>query len=278
MKKSFVFNLNEYLEWLDQNQWLNLIFLFLAIIGILLSIYLFRKARRTRKPVFAVRSTNFISNNIMGLGDIEVKYRGENIENLTVSKFAIWNRGNETINESDQAPTDHLRIEALNHTRILDAVLVYQSERTNNIRLTRKDHILEIDFDYFDKGQGGIVKLIHTGNKSSDLTLRGTFKGSISLKKIRLRIYDFGLIFDMSLRKVTGNYSHRLRRIMLATAPIAMTLSGVFLGLTQFFIDIKTNQKWAFLVIGTFYSITGLILLYRNTILPKGFEVFFDDE
>jgi hypothetical protein len=43
-----------------------------------------------------------------------------------------------------------------------------------------------IFFDYLDKGQGGIIQVIHTGLSSSDLTLNGDIKGA-RLEKVKPR-------------------------------------------------------------------------------------------
>ena len=59
--------MEEYLNWLNNNQWLNLIFLILAILSIIISIYLYRKSRKNKKPLFDKRSINVISEDVKNL-------------------------------------------------------------------------------------------------------------------------------------------------------------------------------------------------------------------
>lgn len=52
--------MEEFINWFNDSQWLNLIFLSIAILSIFVSIYLFRKYRKLKKPVFDKRSLNVI--------------------------------------------------------------------------------------------------------------------------------------------------------------------------------------------------------------------------
>jgi len=172
------------LNWINQNQWLNSIYLILAIFGIISTIYFYFKSKKQKKAVFSLWTTNIISPKVKSHGDIQVTYCDKHVENLSVTKIGFWNNGNDVINEIDQAPTDKLRIEIDEKFNILNAEIIFQSKSTNNVKLNKHDKKILIDFDYFDSNQGFIVKIIHTGLKSSNLKLRGTIKGGKEISKI----------------------------------------------------------------------------------------------
>ena len=108
---------------------------------------------------------------------LHVAYEGQEIENLCISKFAIWNSGNRTLNDVDMVGTKELTIYALNESKILDYELVLSSEKTNNFSIQRIDeHTIKIFFKYVDKKDGIIVQVIHTGYEE-DIQIDCKIKG-----------------------------------------------------------------------------------------------------
>lgn len=270
--------MEECLKWLDDNQWLNLIYLTLAILSIITSIYLYRKSRKRKKPVFAIRSTNVISDEVKNLGEVEVKFKGDKIDNLTVSKVAFWNSGNDTLNDDDQAPIDKVRIELKEGFVILESEVIFQSSETNNIHVNNKLNTVEIGFDYFDSNQGGIIKFVHTGKKSSDVTLKGTFKGSEKLKKINSRLNNLSIV--MITIPLFGKIfsSRKEKRNLSKVMPWIVILTGVVLFSAYFLSESSNPDKLVLLIMGCIYTVLGLVIVFGRTSMPKGFEVFFDDE
>ncbi|KND48334.1 MAG: hypothetical protein AB198_02095, partial [Parcubacteria bacterium C7867-003] len=85
---------------------------------------------------------------------VEILYRGSKINNLSITRIAIWNQGNETISFSDVAPLNPFKIIALGEAKILDFEIIYKKNEVNNFSLQEvnfnKDEIF-INFDFFDK-------------------------------------------------------------------------------------------------------------------------------
>lgn len=271
--------MEKYLNWLNENQWLNLVFLILAVLSIIISIYLFRKSRKRKKPLFDKRSINVISEKIKKIVDIRVDYKGENIDNLTVTKIAIWNSGNDTLNETDQAPTDKLRILLDNDYKVLEAEVIFQSDKTNNITIENLSNKISISFDYLDANQGGIIKFTHTGKNSSDIDLVGTFKGSNNLKRVNSSFFDLGIAVIFKL-PYFGKATEQIQKIKFfqKSFPWFVLLTGIGLSVGYFFSDREKPDSIALLVLGILYLIPGLIMVFSKRGMPKGFEVFYDDE
>ena len=219
--------MEECLNWFNNNQWLNLIFLSLAMLSIVVSIYLYRKSRKRKKPVFDKRSINVISDTIQQIGEIDVTFKGSKIENLTVTKVAFWNDGNDTINDTDQAPTDTLKIAISEDYNILESEVIFQSNYTNNIKANISNNQIDISFDYLDPNQGGIIKFVHTGKKSSDIDLTGTFKGANKLKRVNSGLFNIGASIVLPLPMIGKlSNSNKEKRIIQKAFPWIVLLTG----------------------------------------------------
>ena len=269
------------IEWLDENQWLNIIFLILAGLSIIVSIILYRKSRKRRSPVFDKLSTNVISEKIQRVGQIEVKYQGEKVKDLTVSKIAFWNRGNETINDLDQAPTDKLKVIIDSDFKILESELIFQTSSTNNIRLNARGEAVEVLFDYIDKDEGGIIKLIHTGKNSTNIDLTGTFKGSDPLKRInsKLQFFSVSLVFSLlpffrKFLKLPWMRSSEFQSLL----GWSLVVVGIGFGLAFFLFDESVVDSVFTGFMALTYLALGLLTVFGSNRMPKGFEIFFNDE
>lgn len=275
-------HLDKFLKWLNDNQWLNLIFLLLAVLSIIVSFYLYSKSKRKKKPQYSKRSINVISDTFQNVANVDVSYQGSKINNLTVTKIAIWNGGNETINFSDMASTDRLRIIAEDGITIFNSEVIHQTNPTNNIASTIGNNIVEVSFDYFDQNQGGIIKIIHSGKKSSDLNIKGTFKSAGEIRELNTSVFDVALttaITSILFFKLSGKKKKSETRLFTRTFPWIALITGLGLLSGYFFVDTdKTSDKVFFAVLGSLYSLFGLGMIFSKNSLPKNFDAFYDDE
>lgn len=117
--------------------------------------------------------------------ELELLYNNKKIKDLSITKFVIWNSGNEVINRSDIVDVKPLQILTSQlDTIILDARIVGQSDETNMFTIKKSDEIkVEFGFDYADSGDGIVVQILHTG-ESSTLTVDGKIKGGKEFKNI----------------------------------------------------------------------------------------------
>lgn len=170
-----------------KENYLNIISNLFGLIGVVLAIYFYYKSRKVKKPFYAIISFNLINEKIRNIGNIQIKYSDEIINNLTVSKIAIWNGGKETIDSSGIPESSKLKIKAEDKIVIYDAQFIYKSEESNQLIITHlKDkNTLIIDFEYLDFNQGGIIKTIHSGESSNDLIISGKIKGVGNYKEVK---------------------------------------------------------------------------------------------
>ncbi|MFT3911426.1 MAG: hypothetical protein QM737_18530 [Ferruginibacter sp.] len=274
--------MKHFLKWLNDNQWLNLIFLVLAILSIILSFYLFIKSKKKKRPQYSKRSINVISDKIQSVGDIKISYQGKNVNNLTVTKIVIFNSGNETINNDDQAASDKLRIIASDGVELLGTEVLFMSSSANNINFTINDNVVDLQFDYLDPNQGFIIKIIHSGKNSSALDVKGTFKSSGEVKEVKSTFFDnaiLKLLLEPSLPRLWKAPNKKTRREVVQTFPWVALITGIFLTSSYYFMNsLSKPLKITLVIAGVFYIIIGLAMFSSRKTLPSDFDSFYDDE
>ena len=116
---------------------------------------------------------------------VQLLYHGKDIADLTITRYAIWNSGNEVLNSTDIVATKQLSIICTKNTnRILDAKIVKQSDETNLFTVNQKnDTCIEVTFDYVAKHDGIILQVLHTGT-AIDLKVDCKIKGGNDLKNL----------------------------------------------------------------------------------------------
>ena len=116
---------------------------------------------------------------------VQLLYHGKDIADLTITRYAIWNSGNEVLNSTDIVATKQLSIICTKNTnRILDAKIVKQSDETNLFTVNQKnDTCIEVTFDYVAKYDGIILQVLHTGT-AIDLKVDCKIKGGNDLKNL----------------------------------------------------------------------------------------------
>lgn len=167
-------------EWLNQSPWLNLLFLIIAVISLLASFLFYLKARKEIKPCFGIKSFQLISESVSNIEDIDIIFKGVKIANLSTTKIAFWNEGRSTLNKSDVAQSDPLRVSISDDLKFLKAALTYQTKKANNCSIGLSDDNKEIilDFDYFHTNQGVIIEAFHTGDAKVSIAIKGSIKSA----------------------------------------------------------------------------------------------------
>lgn len=157
----------------------------LGIISILLAIIIYRMSRRVKEPKYFVESNTIIEGLETELEEIEVRYKGVPQTRITRSLVFFWNAGGETIDRDDLVPLDRLRIIVPSNTELLDARVLKTTSPSNQFDIASVNQVegenrergVVLDFDYLDCEEGGVIQLIHTGNRRTYIHIRGKIKG-----------------------------------------------------------------------------------------------------
>lgn len=247
----------------------NAVTLTVALIGIILTIYFAIRARKVKKPVYAVRTINLVKDKLGKIDRVEMLFDGRRIENLSISKFVLWNEGKETIRAADIAPRDPLRIMIDPEYRILDCKIIAERNRANGFVATVAEDGLSIciTFDYFDRQEGAVLEIAHTGTDSSCLTLMGSLHGvrKFGVKTAQKPVFPrFNIKLDRLIRMAVG-----WMFLIGSLGALALMFTGAVI----------TEQKFNpfdALMLGIIYFFAGFLILPRRT-APKGLNVFNEE-
>jgi len=159
-----------------------------VLLGTLIAYVFYRMDRKFKRLSFDIKSFELISNTVGTLPGFEAKFNGEPITTLTTSKILIWNSGREIINASDISAANPVQIILPNKAGVLEAGVNCMSSTTNLVTVPTiytKDGTqrIVVAFDYLAKGEGAIIKCLHTG--SSILSVDGTVKGAQAISRIK---------------------------------------------------------------------------------------------
>lgn len=159
----------------------------LAIIAVASFIYAIvcqQKNKEKKEFSYCLKSNSLIRGKKSKFEKLSITYDGQQIDNLCVSKFTIWNSGNKTLNHTDMVESKELTIFVTDGCRILDVELIAYSEETNNFSAKiENEHIVKILFEYADKKEGTVIQIIHTGT-DEDIQIDCKIKGGKPVKNI----------------------------------------------------------------------------------------------
>ena len=145
---------------------------------------------------------------------LEVMFDGNAIEDLSSTKFYIWNSGNQVLSNSDIVPSKPLKIYT-DSSKILDVQILRVTDETNLFEIaSASGNQVTLAFDYVEQGGGVLVQVLHTGN-SSELVFDCKIKGG---REIR----------DCTATN-KNRYVSRRDKILETIADMVLGLGGLFI-------------------------------------------------
>lgn len=154
-----------------------------TILAFIYAIYTQITNKECKRLTYAQKTNTLIHNQEKNFKKIGVFYEDKPIENLYVSKIAIWNSGNKVLKETDFVKDHHLDITLEEGCEILETNIINYTEKTNAFNAIQIDNRkLTINFDYAEKNDGIVLQIIHTGLKN-DINLSCKIIGGQPLKK-----------------------------------------------------------------------------------------------
>ena len=221
------------MELLEELTPLNLISLALAVTGIIISLYLYQVSKREKLPVFNMKSFNLLSSQVTKVEGLEFSYKGRDIDNLTLTKIALWNQGKEPINSDDIAPQDKLKVVAIGDTSILEHEVIFVPNPVNNFKTSVNSDCktISLSFDYFHFNEGIVISLYHTGKSSDDIKITGTIKG---VNEIKQGAFKLGKYQDAIAKKFIWQAHPAIRFFSFGFVLFPLMIAQIFDFLARF--------------------------------------------
>ena len=168
------------IESLKSNTYVWAILAICSLIGIpsfLFAIYTWIKSKK--KKLFSIAKTKYqiIRTGKNVIEDLKLSFREKEIEDLTITKLAIWNSGNQEIRQEDIASEGPLRIISTGDANILAVSILTQSDPSNQFLVTLKNEKEAlIQFEYVNCKDGIVLQVLHSGD-SANITFDCKIKG-----------------------------------------------------------------------------------------------------
>lgn len=231
------------LEELMDNPYAWLILSVCTVFSVIYAIYAGVKGKEKKEISYIVNTHEIVQAGKNMIPEFQISYRGQTIDDLTVTRFAIWNSGNRLLNSNDIVDTKPLSITSNDDgPDILDASIIKRSEESNKFTIDKKSaHCAELQFDYIDKQDGIIVQILHTGS-AKNISLSTLIKGGKKLKNVEKRTT---VIKNKKVFKVISTVLTGIEMLFLLTITMAITFERF--GLIQdeaFSKFMQSDPKW----------------------------------
>ena len=231
------------LEELMDNPYAWLILSVCTVFSVIYAIYAGVKGKEKKEISYIVNTHEIVQAGKNMIPEFQISYRGQTIDDLTVTRFAIWNSGNRLLNSNDIVDTKPLSITSNDDgPDILDASIIKRSEESNKFTIDKKSaHCAELQFDYIDKQDGIIVQILHTGS-SKNISLSTLIKGGKKLKNVEKRTT---VIKNKKVFKIISTVLTGIEMLFLLTITMAITFERF--GLIQdeaFSKFMQSDPKW----------------------------------
>ncbi|OGM55763.1 hypothetical protein A3E46_02470 [Candidatus Woesebacteria bacterium RIFCSPHIGHO2_12_FULL_46_16] len=157
----------------------------IGVVGIFLSIYFYLRGKQIKQTAWVIISNTLVEDYSSTLTGLSVIYKKREVQNLTISKLAFWNKGSVTIDGKDLKTVNPLKIGPTGETQILDLAVVKTNNESSNFSIKKMGNSRLICFDYLNPNDGAVFQIIHTGISSKDVEISGKIRGCTNIKHVR---------------------------------------------------------------------------------------------
>jgi hypothetical protein len=238
-----------------------------GILGVLLGIFFYIRSKREKLPCYSIYSRNIIREYVSSIENLEIKYSGQKIKNLTISRIVFWNKGKEVINWNDNVESAPLSIRVRDGYEILGSEIIVSNESTNMfsfVKATDKTAI-NVKFDYISKDNGFIAIVYHTGKYDDDIEICGKIKGA----------YKIGRIDVDTLNGRIDNFFNLVYGIIFSAIciPLYFIIKAIFNYLSIFihFTSLASNEVTANIIGAEIFTIFLFFIIIKDS---KVYEKF----
>ena len=267
------------------NPLLNGLGFILGVISIVLAFVFYKKSIRAKEPCWSIRNINLVRGFGSTIQDLEIFYKKQEVENLSVSKIIFWNNGSETLNFSDISQTNILKIiPAKESVKLLDTKILSANSETSQFASEINNNEALLRFDYLDQGQGALIQVFHTGTSSQDLILKGAIKGVSKLKRIAIRQPLLPLPLPRIIEeKVLKSLKPRNRYRFAIFIWLIIGVFAITIGIYSLFFSptpVEPKDKFPIILFSSIYAVLGFLVAYMHgkSLTPEGLDGLLDDD
>ena len=245
-----------------------------GFIGIILAFIFYRSSKPIRQLSYSTRTFRIISEKAKKVAGLAVKYNGQKVNAISVTRLAIWNGGTEPLRATEISENDPLIIKPIEGVNILKAELIESTSSANKSTIKQTNDEsgrYKFCFDFLNPTDGIIASFVHNGTDIKDLSLLGTLIGA----KIKRTAADPETV-------TTSAEPHAATTIMYVESARSyckfMPLSIIFGSIVFFIISFFTDDKMP-LVIAIVGLVTafGLFFYFKRKYPPSQLKMYDDN-
>ncbi|MBE3142039.1 MAG: hypothetical protein IMZ53_15810, partial [Thermoplasmata archaeon] len=173
--------IDKFIRMLTQNPYISFIGFLIGIIGLLYALHIARRDKKNKWLRYYTGSSNLIENGNNLYPHLNVTYDGRKLDNFTITKLSIKNKGTEVIRPEDIAVNDpiRVRVNTEQNTELLEYAVIKVTDEINNFSLTKVDkNSFTISFGFIEPEDSITIQVLHTGKDSRALIVSGTVIGA----------------------------------------------------------------------------------------------------
>lgn len=264
------------INYLNQN-WIG------VALGVVALAYAFYEGNKNRGPRLAYQ---YLGQQIIGsstdlLPDkLLVTYDGDEVNNLSLTRVVLWNKGNSPLREEDIPEADSIKIAFAGSARVLRSEVSKTTREINKIKIDSEpgfSNFVTIRFGFLDSGDGTLISIWHTAENVTPIvtgTIIGQKTGPVSFGRFLWRGRE-------PLKKDASPLKKISRTVDSTITPVVMTAMLVLTGTVficfaslEHFAGIKLlrsnpdsdfNKFWFPLLFGSFNILFGIWSMRKFT-------------
>lgn len=157
----------------------------IGILSLIVGLYTWIKGRTKRQLSCFVATHELVNGGKSIVPDLKLVYKEDDIENLVITRYIIWNSGNVELRSGDIVAKKPLSIISKSETtKFLDAQIVNFTDEDNSFSVKNiNSGCVEISFDHMNQNDGVVLQILHTGCASA-IDVQGKLIGGKPLKYI----------------------------------------------------------------------------------------------
>ncbi len=206
-----------------------------TVAAFVFAIYTWIKGKKKKEISCYSNSVVVVAGGKSIVPELQLVYRSREIKDMTITRYVIWNSGNEVLNWGDVVSVKSLKVIAADEAEILDARIVSQSDETNMFELEAiGEKTVNICFDYANVNDGIVLQILHTG-KTEQIYVDCKIKGGKALRNLN----------KVKVKRVSNKKGKLISTIMLGIEAVMSSFMAI-IALLEIW-DVIPENKTSFL-------------------------------
>ena len=227
--------MNDIMNFFQDNPVVGLTGWLATMISVVLAVWFFLIQRKKKILSFSYQTNELFNNKVSNIEELNISYKGKNINNLSVTSFEFANTGNGVIKKEHIYENHGIEISPIDEVDLLFAKVMSQSTDTINCKAPEiVNGKICVNFAALEEKEKFVINIYHAGSNANKFQVAGKIEEgkiiegrigrlSLFLQKITGAIYFFyiipvviGLLCGLAISVYTYNEANNVRNHVYA--------------------------------------------------------------